>query len=140
MAPPIVAAPLHGGVPSSSVHGDVADGGGGLAGGGAGGAQPTPPPPSSGVTVQGYVKDAANQSGVAGATVTVGGRSDTTDSSGHYRITNVPTGSRQVSVALPAGYSLAGPVPGQQVGSGTNTLADIFLISNTQGPPAPPPI
>ncbi len=106
--------------------------------GGGGGPAPPGPAPTPDVIVQGYVKQSHNQSGVAGATVTVGGQSDTTDSNGYYRITGVSTGNHQVAVTPPGGYSPAAPVPAQQVSSGTNTIPDIYLVRNNLAPPAPP--
>jgi hypothetical protein len=103
-----------------------------------GGTTPPPPAPEPETVVQGHVKDAIDPGGVAGASVTVGGRSDTTNANGYYRVTNVPTGSRHVSVAPPNGYALAAPVSSQQIGSGTTTIPDTYVVPDSLEPPASP--
>jgi plastocyanin len=68
-------------------------------GGGGGGGGPTVPQTGS---IAGQVTAGGN--GVQGVGISVaGGGSATTDASGGYRIDGVPTGSRNVTIALPAG-------------------------------------
>jgi len=110
-----------------------------LSGCGSGG-QALPPTPAPDAVVQGYVRDAATDDGVAGVSVTVRARSATTDATGRYRVTGVATGQCTVNVVPPGGYVLAGAVPPQQVSAGTNTLPDIYLVAGAQGPPDAPPI
>jgi hypothetical protein len=64
--------------------------------------------PSAGnyATVYGRVTDATSQNGVAGAVVTVNVvLSGTSDASGNFKITNVPTGPWSYAVVVPAGYT-----------------------------------
>ena len=63
-------------------------------------------------TVSGRVTD-PDGNGVAGVTVTAGGKTATTNADGDYSIAGVPTGSTSISVvrsSVPAGYSVSGPL------------------------------
>ncbi|MCB0051224.1 MAG: hypothetical protein KDE24_16950, partial [Caldilinea sp.] len=51
----------------------------------------------------------ADESGVGGVTVSRGAASITTSGDGSYRFNNVPPGSYDVSIAVPAGYVPSGP-------------------------------
>src|SRR5688572_1566084 len=64
--------------------------------GGNGGSSPTSPSPGPSVTtgtITGRVSNSANNSAIAGATVSTGGRSTTTDGGGNYRLDNITFGS-----------------------------------------------
>ena len=63
-------------------------------------------------TVSGRVTDPSGN-GVAGVTVTAGGKTAVTNADGDYSIAGVPTGSTSISVvrsSVPAGYSVSGPL------------------------------
>jgi hypothetical protein len=49
-------------------------------------------------SINGSVRNASNNQPIAGATVTAGGMTTTTDGGGNYTLNNVPTGSQSVSV------------------------------------------
>ncbi len=104
---------------------------------GCGSAAPTLASPSS-VVVTGTVIDGTTSEGVAGATVTIGGRSTTTDSEGFYRFVDLPTGSTTVTITPPAGYVIAGAADGVSIDLGPNEVIDIYLAPEAEGPPAPP--
>jgi len=63
----------------------------------------TPPPPTSG-TITGSVRDAATGLPLAGATVSDGPASTTSDASGAYALANVPPGSYTVTASA-SGYT-----------------------------------
>ena len=65
---------------------------------------PTGPGGSSSATVTGVITDSKAGTPVSGATVTIGSLSATSDASGSYSITSVPTGQANVSIAA-AGYT-----------------------------------
>ena len=63
-------------------------------------------------TVSGRVTDPSGK-GIAGVTVTAGGKTATTNADGDYSIAGVPTGSTSISVvrsSVPDGYSVNGPL------------------------------
>jgi hypothetical protein len=94
-------------------------------------APPPPPPPDSTGTVSGQVSDAGNGNPVQGASVSADtGQNGNTDSAGNYTLSDVPVGTRQVSVSV-AGYEPAS----QQLtvtDGGTSTL-DFSLTAVTGG-------
>lgn len=98
--------------------------------GGGGGSSGTSDPARTAV---GYVKDAATQGAVAGASVTLGGRSATTASDGRYQITGLPAGELVRGVAAPNYSHYVDTVTLQP---GVNTLTDVNLV---EAPPLPPP-
>jgi len=81
----------------------------------------------------GYVKQAANQSAIPGATVTIGTRSAITASDGRYRISGLSAGALARSVSA-AGYNNYSDAVTMQ--PGVNVLPDVLLV---EGPPPPPP-
>jgi thermitase len=83
----------------------------------------TPPPPTTG-SITGTVTDAKVASPVAGATVTDGTRTTTTDAIGKYTIANVPPGTYQVT-ASKSGYESTSSTA--TVISGVDALADFSL-------------
>ena len=88
---------------------------------------------SVGCSAVGYVKEAASQDGISGATVTIGTRSSTTTSEGYYQITRLPTGVLSRTVTATGYSSYADTIAAQ---SGVNTFPDVFLVD---APPPPPP-
>ena len=73
-------------------------------------------------TVSGKVTDPSGN-GVAGVTVTAGGKTATTNADGDYSIAGVPTGSTSISVvrsSVPAGYSVSGPLTRNVTTSGVS--------------------
>ena len=75
-------------------------------------------------TVSGRVTDPTGN-GVAGVTVTAGGKTATTDANGNYSIAGVPTGSTSISVvrsSVPAGYSVSGPLTRNVTTSGLSGI------------------
>ena len=73
-------------------------------------------------TVSGRVTDPSGN-GVAGVTVTAGGKTATTNADGDYSIAGVPTGSTSISVvrsSVPAGYSVNGPLDRNVTTSGVS--------------------
>jgi len=89
---------------------------------GAGGTIP-PPPPTTG-SIAGKVTDAGDGSPIAGATVSDGARTVTTDPSGQYTITGVPQGSYTVTASA-RGYSTASQVV--SVSAGQTATANFAL-------------
>lgn len=81
---------------------------------------PQVPPVGNYATVFGTVTDAANNAPIANAIVTINSvQSATTDASGNYRITSVPTGPWSYTVSAPSyqpsANSAAAPLgPGEQ--------------------------
>ena len=72
---------------------------------------PAIPPAGNYATVSGRVTDAATGAGIANATVTVNVvLAATTDSSGNFRIVNVPTGLWDYNVTAPTGFISPGAV------------------------------
>jgi hypothetical protein len=65
---------------------------------------PTGPGGSSSATVTGVITDSKASTPVAGAAITIGSQSATSDASGSYSITSVPAGQTTVSVTAP-GYT-----------------------------------
>ena len=79
------------------------------------GCGPAIPPAGNYATISGRVTDATTGMPVTGTTVAVNVvLSGTSDASGNYRVTNVPTGPWSYSVQAPAGY-------GSSAGSDSNT-------------------
>ncbi len=70
------------------------------------GCGPAIPPAGNYATVSGRVTDATTGAAVSGTIVSVNVvLSGTSDGSGNFRVTNVPTGPWSYSVQAPAGYS-----------------------------------
>jgi len=104
---------------------------GGCGGGGGGAISPT-------ASVRGDVRAVSGSQPLAGVSVTVGGKTDTTDSQGEYVITRVPTGDQPLSVSKP-GYEVLGSLPPTVPVSGPNTLLNtIYMIASDNIPPLAP--
>ena len=108
-----------------------------LLGGCGGSFGPTLPSPPT-VFVTGRVIDASTGGGVAGATVTIGGQTATTDGEGFYQFTDLATGDSSVTVVPPAGYVTAGPPDAVRIALGPNEVGGIYLAPDAQAPPSPP--
>ncbi len=83
-------------------------------------------------TVSGRVTDPSGN-GVAGVTVTAGGKTATTNADGDYSIAGVPTGSTSISVvrsSVPAGYSVSGPLTRNVTTAGLSGV-DFFTTRDT---------
>jgi len=89
----------------------------------------SPGPPTTG-SMTGTVRDAATGATIAGATVTDGTRSATSDANGGYTIANVPAGTCTVT-ATASGYNSA--LQSVQVTAGQTSTANFAL-----SPPPPP--
>jgi len=91
--------------------------------------------------VSGDVKeyiDEENTPPLEGVEVTVGGRSDTTDSSGEFEIHCVPLGDQALAVTN-TGYDLAGTVPASvNVQPVITELSTIYMIDSGSVPPPGP--
>ncbi len=73
-----------------------------------------------------------------GVQVTVGGRSDITDSTGDFRITGVPLGNQSISVTK-SGYEVGGSLPATvSVQPPTTDLAPVYMIASGGTPPPAP--
>jgi hypothetical protein len=102
--------------------------------GGGGGSTPQPPPP--GVTVTGYVLNAADGSGIAGATVTVGTVSGPTTGGGAFSLSGVPTGSQSWTASATGYRSDGGSIT---ISSDPNPIDPIVLAPTGSQPlPLPP--
>ena len=67
------------------------------------------PPPATTGSIAGVITDNSNGNPIQGATAGAdSGQSDTTDATGNYTLTGVPTGSRTVTVSA-TGFDLASP-------------------------------
>ena len=82
----------------------IACGGGGGGGGTPDGGMPDAPPVGGAGTVNGIVSDIGTGARVAGATVTGGGKTATTDAQGAFTLAGLATGAVEVSIAKP-GYA-----------------------------------
>lgn len=94
-------------------------------------ASPTVTPTAPSGAIAGSVRDATTGAGIAGASVTVGdtGQQATTDSSGNYRIADVPVGSHSVT----AGKSDYTPqTMSVSVSQGSTATADFVLTKRLQ--------
>ncbi len=81
-------------------------------------------------TASGYVKNSTDQSAISGANVNIGGEGGTTDGSGYYTISNIPTGTQTIAVTA-SGYNSYSNTVAIQAGS--NPLSDIFLTPSPNG-------
>jgi hypothetical protein len=97
------------------------------------------PIPSEGARVTGTVRNLLDDAPLQGAVVTVGGISDTTDSSGQFVITGVPTGEQPISVTK-TDYTAYGSLPDTvTVNSPVTSLGTIYMLPSGFVPPPPPP-
>lgn len=106
-----------------------------IVGCGGGGGESTPPP--AGATVTGRVVSAQGGSGIAGATVNVGGKTATTTAAGNYSVSDVATGHRRISVTA-SGYVQPGAAIYLDVAAGTNRAPTIAMAPDNLQPPAAP--
>ena len=79
-------------------------------------------------TVSGRVTDPSG--GVAGVTVTIGGKSATTDSDGFYTVEDVPAGEQPVVVDGPDGYTVEAPSSVEVKPDGSTDSVDVKLTPN----------
>ena len=86
------------------------------------GGDTTPPPPTGSIT--GTVTDAEDGSAIAGATVTDGTRTTTTDATGGYTIADIPPGTYQVTASR-SGYQSSSLTV--TVVSGATAVANLAL-------------
>ncbi len=94
---------------------------------------PTPPPPAPTTgAIAGKVTDAATGASLAGATVTDGTRTATTDASGNYTIAGVPEGSYTVGASA-SGYISAHQTVAVVAGQ---TAAASFALATAPAAPA----
>jgi hypothetical protein len=94
------------------------------------GCGPAVPPAQTYATVFGRVYDAATNAGIPGVVVTVDVVNGTTTASdGSYSVSNVPVGQTDVTVQVPAGYTLgnAAALEGFSVSAGERFQLDIPL-------------
>ena len=105
--------------------------------GGCGSFGPTLVSPHS-VVVTGSVIDVSTGEGVAGATVTIGGQTTTTDDEGFYRFIDLPTGDSTVTITPPPGYAIAGSADAVSITLGPNEVGNIYLVPDPEAPPSPP--
>lgn len=97
-------------------------------GGGGGGGSNDPDPGGSGFgTVSGRVVDATNSDPIVGAIVRSGSITATTDASGQFTLTKVPTGARKV-LSVNADNYAEGFQLAQVTGDATTTLSDLMLL------------
>ncbi len=97
------------------------------------------PIPSQGARVTGTVRNLLDDAALAGAVVTVGGISDTTDSNGQFAITGVPTGEQPLSVTR-TDYTAYGSLPDTvTVSAPITSLGTIYMLPSGYVPPPPPP-
>lgn len=78
-------------------------------------------------TVRGRVTDNATQQPVAGATMSIGGRSSLTQTDGRYSISGVPAGSHLLRARIIGYVELAQPV---MLAGGDTVVMDVALSSN----------
>ncbi|NOR19836.1 MAG: S8 family serine peptidase [Xanthomonadales bacterium] len=89
------------------------------------GAPPPLPPPATTGSIAGVVKDASSTIAIEGATVSTDtGESGTTDASGSFNLTEVPTGTRTLTVSA-AGYDSDSPTT--EVVEGSTKTLDVAL-------------
>jgi len=89
-----------------------------------------PPPPTTG-SITGTVTDVADSSQIPGASVSADtGQSTSTDIDGNYTLTNVPTGTRTVTVSASA-YDPASKQTG--VSDGATSSLDLALTPSATG-------
>ncbi len=98
------------------------------------------------VTVNGRVLNSTNSQPVAGATVSFGGHSATTDSTGIYSIPNVAYSSQNPSgflgitgLARATGFFAASFNPTTAASAGVVTIDDVLLVPSTDTTPPPGP-
>src|SRR5262249_32008292 len=81
-------------------------------------------------TITGHVTNSSTGAALAGATVSYSGGSTTTDSSGNYTLSNVPTGSVSVTASL-TGFA-------SQTSSVTVSSGATLTLNFSLAPPSPP--
>ena len=97
------------------------------------------PIPSEGARVTGTVRNLLDDAPLAGAVVTIGGISSTTDSNGQFSISGVPTGEQPLSVTK-SGYTAYGSLPETvAVSAPATSLGTIYMLPSGSVPPPPPP-
>lgn len=97
------------------------------------------PIPSEGARVTGTVRNLLDDAPLAGAVVTVGGISSTTDSNGQFSISGVPTGEQPLSVTK-TNYTAYGSLPETvTVSAPATSLGTIYMLPSGSVPPPPPP-
>lgn len=84
----------------------------------------TVPPINQYGTAVGFVKDSVTITGIEGAAVTIGGKSDITDSNGAYFIENIPVGSQPIIVTA-LGYQDYNST--KTIEEGNNVIDNILL-------------
>jgi len=84
----------------------------------------TTPPINHYGTASGFVKDAVTRTGIEGATVTIGGKSNITDSNGAYLIENIPAGSQSIVVTALGYQDYNNSVT---IEEGDNVIDDVLL-------------
>lgn len=87
--------------------------------------------------VSGTIYDAATGLPLAGAAVTVGGRSGNSGSEGRFSLANVPAGANQTLQAQKSGYETGTRTVTVTANSETSN-ADLYLLPSTARPPAGP--
>lgn len=94
------------------------------------------PPP--GATAAGRVVDMSSERPIAGALVTLGGQTTTTDALGQFSFSDVPIGEQTIIVSAP-GFIFGGAVT-VTIEEGPNDLGTVHMTPSGEGPPPPPPI
>ncbi|MCG7272950.1 carboxypeptidase-like regulatory domain-containing protein, partial [Corynebacterium afermentans] len=87
-----------------------------------------PPAPTTD-DVSGRITD-ADGNGVGGVTVTIGGKSATTNPDGSYTVEDVPAGNQPVVVDGPDGYTVEAPSSVEVKPDGSTDSVDVKLIPN----------
>ena len=75
-------------------------------------------------TAVGFVKDSVTITGIEGATVTIGGKSNITDSNGAYFIENIPVGSQSIVVTALSYQDYNNSIT---IEEGDNVIDDVLL-------------
>ncbi|MCG7288585.1 MULTISPECIES: carboxypeptidase regulatory-like domain-containing protein [unclassified Corynebacterium] len=83
--------------------------------------------------VSGQITD-ADGNGVGGVTVTIGGKSATTNPDGSYTVEDVPAGNQPVVVDGPDGYTVEAPSSVEVKPDGSTPSVDVKLIPNPVAP------
>lgn len=86
----------------------------------------TTPPINQYGTAEGFVKDAVTRTGIEEAIVTIGDKTNITNSDGAYEIINIPVGSYPFTIIVSGYESYSSTIV---INEGTNTIPDVFLAS-----------
>jgi len=86
----------------------------------------TTPPINQYGTAEGFVKDAVTRTGIEEAIVTIGDKTDITNSDGAYEIINIPVGSYPFTIIVSGYENYSSTIV---INEGTNTIPDVFLAS-----------